>query len=127
MFNYSRLLGSEQCFRVVTKETGSHEVFAGEIYFGFRFGRNRCYRIVCRLYVPHRPTHVFCDIFCIICRGGIMARNKCLYTQSAGADKGEDRHRAYVAFLLLPDKSGDRPHLLSPDETGRRNPYSYGG
>ena len=73
MFNYSRLLGSEQCFRVVTKETGSHEVFAGEIYFGFRFGRNRCYRIVCRLYVPHRPTHVFCDIFCIICRGGIMA------------------------------------------------------
>ncbi len=63
MFNYSRLLGSEQCFRVVTKETGSHEVFAGGIYFGFRFGRNRCYRIVCRLYVPHRPTHVFCDIF----------------------------------------------------------------
>lgn len=91
MFNYSRLLGSEQCFWVVTKETGSHEVFAGEIYFGFRFGRNRCYRIVCRLYVPHRPTHVFCDIFCIICRGGIMARNKCLYTQSAGADKGEYR------------------------------------
>ena len=76
MFNYSRLLGSEQCFRVVTKETGSHEVFAGEIYFGFRFGRNRCYRIVCRLYVPHRPTHVVCDILDVICRGGIMARNK---------------------------------------------------
>ncbi len=91
MFNYSRLLGSEQCFRVVTKETGSHEVFAGEIYFGFRFGRNRCYRIVCRLYVPHRPTHVVCDILGIIYRGGIMARNKCLYTQSAGADKGEYR------------------------------------
>ena len=62
MFNYSRLLGSEQCFRVVTKETGSHEVFAGEIYFGFRFGRNRCYRIVCRLYVPHRQL-MFSVIF----------------------------------------------------------------
>ena len=76
----------------MTKETGSHKVFSGEIYyFGFFSERNGGCRTVCHFYILHRPTHIFCDIFCIISRVYMITWNECFYTQSTRTDKCEYR------------------------------------